>query len=276
MRLGAPVYGDVGNPDTWVAAVQTAGFSAAYCPITTADETMARDYAQAAAAADILIAEVGAWSNPISPDEEKRKAALQKCAEKLAIADMIGARCVVNVAGSRDAERSQHHHNLDKETFHLVVETVRQIIDSARPRRTYYTLETDPWGFPNTADSYLELIRAIDRPQFAAHFDPVNLVWSPPIYYKNAQMIKECFAKLGPYIKSCHAKDTFLTGKSTAHLDEVRPGLGFLDYHTLLRELDTLEPDTPLMIEHLPNTEEYALAAQHIRSVAQEVGVAIR
>ncbi len=30
------------------------------------------------------------------------------------------------------------------------------------------------------------------------------------------------------------------------------------------------------MIEHLPNAEEYALAAQHIRSVAQDVGVTIR
>ena len=276
MRLGAPVYGDVSDPDKWIALVQAAGFSAAYCPLATPDEDLARAFAAAAAAADVVIAEVGAWSNPISPDEQQRQAALQKCAEKLAIADLIGARCVVNVAGSRSAERSQDPRNLDADTFDLIVQTVRSIIDDAKPQRTFYTLETDPWGFPNTPDSYLELIQAIDRERFAVHLDPVNLVWSPPIHYRNTRLIEECFAKLGPYIKSCHAKDTFLESKSTAHLAEVRPGLGFLDYRTLLRELDRLEPDTPLMIEHLPNAEEYALAAQHIRDVARDVGVAIR
>jgi sugar phosphate isomerase/epimerase len=276
MRLGAPVYGDVSDPDKWIAAVRAAGWSAAYCPLGTPDEALAKAYASAAAEANVLIAEVGAWSNPISPDETQRKAALARCAEKLAIADMIGARCVVNVAGSRSAQRNQDPRNLDPDTFDLVVETVRKIIDDAKPRRTFYTLETDPWGLPNTPDSYVELLQAIDRRQFAVHFDAVNLVWSPPLHYKNTQLIRECFAKLGPYIKSCHAKDTFLTHESTAHLTEVRPGLGALDYHTLLVELDKLEPDTPLMIEHLPNAEEYALAAQHIRTVAQAAGVTIR
>jgi sugar phosphate isomerase/epimerase len=276
MRLGAPVYGDLGDPEAWIAAVTAAGFSAAYCPLTTPDEGLARDYARAAAEAGVLIAEVGAWSNPISPDEAQRAAALQKCAEKLAIADLIGARCVVNVAGSRDPARGQHPRNLDPDTFDLIVQTVRAIIDAAQPKRTWYTLETDPWGFPNTPDSYLELIRAIDRRRFAVHLDVVNLIWSPPLYYRNRQLIEECFAKLGPHIKSCHAKDTNLTTKSTVHLEEVRPGLGSLDYSTLLRALDRLDPETPLMIEHLPDAGEYALAAAHIRAVAAENGVAIR
>ena len=42
-----------------------------------------------------------------------------------------------------------------------------------------------------------------------------------------------------------------------------------------LQELDRLDADTPLMLEHLPSAEEYDLAAQHVRSVAREVGVAI-
>ena len=33
----------------------------------------------AARAADIVIAEVGAWSNPLSPDDETRAEALEKC-----------------------------------------------------------------------------------------------------------------------------------------------------------------------------------------------------
>jgi sugar phosphate isomerase/epimerase len=53
-------------------------------------------------------------------------------------------------------------------------------------------------------------------------------------------------------------------------LEEVRPGQGNLDYVTFLGELDRLDPDTPIMLEHLPNQEEYALAAEYIRTVAQQ------
>jgi hypothetical protein len=37
-------------------------------------------------------------------------------------------------------------------------------IDAVKPRRTFYTLEAMPWIFSDTPDSYLELMRAIDRP----------------------------------------------------------------------------------------------------------------
>ena len=67
-------------------------------------------------------------------------------------------------------------------------------------------------------------------------------------------------------------------GKVTLNrkLDEVRPGTGGLDYVTLLKELDRLEPDTPLLLEHLPSQDEYAKAAEHVRSVARQIGVAFR
>lgn len=118
------------------------------------------------------------------------------------------------------------------------------------------------------------MIRAIDRPQFAAHLDIVNLINSPQRFFANAALIRECVAKLGPQIKSCHAKDISLADRLTVHLDEVRPGLGGLDYRTLLRELSGLDPDLPLMLEHLPREEDYDAAATYVREMAQEVGVA--
>jgi sugar phosphate isomerase/epimerase len=57
------------------------------------------------------------------------------------------------------------------------------------------------------------------------------------------------------------------------HLDEVRPGLGNLDYATFLRGLDRLDPDIPIMLEHLATEEEYDLAARYVRSVAKEEGI---
>lgn len=278
MRLGGGCFGDASEPDAWVAAMKRLGYSAAYCPVRDADEDTIQAFADAAKAADIVIAEVGAFgNNPISPDEDTRRQGIAKCQERLALADAIGARCCVNVAGSR-GERwaGPDPDNLSQATFDLVVESVREIIDGVNPSRSFYTLETMPWVFPHTVDSFLRLVEAVDRKAFAVHFDPVNMICSPEVYFDNASLLREGVAKLGPHIRSCHAKDILLADKLTVHLDEVRPGLGALDYAVFLKELDKLDPDTPLMIEHLKGEEEFRLAADHIRSVAGQVGVAIR
>lgn len=277
MRLGGPVFDKYESPEQWVAAIRRLGYSAAYCPVNADDpEDLARAYAGAAAKADIVIAEVGAWSNPMSTDDATRAKAMEHCERQLALAEHIGARCCVNISGSRGEQWDGHHpDNLTQATFDLIVETVRRIIDAVKPTRTSYTLETMPWMYPDSPDSYVQLVKAIDRERFAAHLDPVNLVCSPQRYYGNADLIRECFAKLGPHIKSCHGKDILLQQKLTTHLDEVRPGLGGLDYAVFLEELKALGPDAPLMLEHLPNAEEYELAAGHVRGVAQKVGVVL-
>ena len=279
MRLGGPIGEGWNSPESWVAAVRAHGYSAAYCPLTENDDaaTIAA-YAAAAAATGIVIAEVGAWSNPISPDPATRSAAITYCQERLALAEAIGARCCVNIAGSRGPSRGgPDAANLTADTFALIVETVRTIIDAVKPTRTVYALEAMPWVFPDSAETYLALIDAIDRPGCAAHFDPVNWVVSPRTFYDTATLIREAVAKLGPRIRSCHAKDiALLDGRAAVQFDEVRPGLGGLDYRVFLRELDTLDPDLPLMLEHLPSLEEYAIAAAHIRAVAAEEGVILR
>ena len=273
MRLGGPVFGDISTPELWIAAVQQQGYRAAYCPVdANADDSTVRAYADAAAQADIVIAEVGAWSNPISPDETTRRKAITHCQKQLELAERIGARCCVNIAGSRgEPWDGPHPDNLTVATFDLVVATVQEIIDAVQPQRTFYTLETMPWAFPDDPDTYLALIKAIDRKAFAVHLDPVNLISSPQRYYGNAALLRECFAKLGEWIVSCHAKDILLAPRLTVHLDEVRPGLGGLDYATFLREIRDIEYDVTLLLEHLPNAEEYALAAEYIRSVAAAV-----
>lgn len=274
LRLGGPVFEKYRDPQGWADAVKRLGYSAVYCPVDAdADDDEVRAYEQAAGRSDIIIAEVGAWSNPISPDEPTRKAAIEKCRAQLSLADRIGARCCVNIAGSLSEQwDGPAAANFTQDAFDLIVETTRSIIDAVQPRRTFFTLETMPWAYPDSPDSYVRLLKAIDRKSFAVHLDPVNLICSPQRYYGNAALLRECFEKLGPHIRSCHAKDILLQKKFMTHLDEVRPGEGGLDYATFLRELSRF-PDTPLMIEHLPNAQEYEKAAAHIRSVAKAIGL---
>jgi sugar phosphate isomerase/epimerase len=274
IRLGGPVFGPANDPDQWVHTLKQLGYSAAYCPVgpEAADDTV-KAYADAAARANIIIAEVGAWSNPLSSDDQERNAALTKCRKGLALADRIGARCCVNISGSRGPQwAGPSEKNLTDETFDMIVKTTQAIIDDVKPTRTFFTLEAMPWAYPDSAESYVRLLKAIDRKQFAVHLDPTNLVCSPQRYYNNGQLIRECFKLLGPHIRSCHAKDVLLDTEALTHLSEVRIGLGRLDYTVFLEELSRLG-EIPLMLEHLSNAQEYKLAAQHVRTVAHSKGL---
>lgn len=275
MRLGAPIYETYTDPAGWIAALQSHGYRAAYCPdVPSGGDIQA--YVRAAGKVDIRIAEVGVWNNPLIADETERRKAIAFCQERLALADEVGAACCVNIAGSRGARwDGPDPKNLTAETFEMIVEITRAIIDAVKPTRTFYTLEPMPWMYPDSTESYLSLLKAIDRPAFAVHFDPVNLICSPQRYYGNAALISEFIAVLGPHIRSVHLKDIRLQERLTTHLDEVRPGLGELDYATLLRRLDALGPDLPIMVEHLPSAEEYELAVGYIRGVAQREGVSL-
>ena len=48
---------------------------------------------------------------------------------------------------------------------------------------------------------------------------------------------------------------------------------GLMDYGAVLRALDELEDDVPLMLEHLASEAEYDQAAGHVRRMAAEAGV---
>ena len=121
---------------------------------------------------------------------------------------------------------------------------------------------------------YVRMLAPLDGAQVFAQ----RVLWSIPavllmvLLSRQWPVLRDSFRRLGRQIRSCHAKDIHLEQTLTTHLNEVRPGLGHLDYHVYLEELSLLEPDVCLMIEHLPNEEEYLQAADHIRKVAAEIG----
>lgn len=277
IRLGGAIVDQGRSPERWLEMIKKYGYSAAVFPgnVNLGDPEV-HEYVRLAEEHNVCIAEVGAWSNPLSPDPAEREKAIEHCISKLALADEVGALCCVNIAGSfGDSWDGPHAKNFTQEAFDAIVESVRRIIDAVKPKRSFYTLEPMPWVYPYSTETYLELIEAIDRPQFAVHFDPVNMITSPYLYYHNGEFLRDFIRKLGPYIKSCHAKDIVLGGKLTVHLDEVRPGLGELDYAAFLTELAKLGTEVPLIIEHLESEEEYYEATVYIRKVAADCRVKI-
>jgi sugar phosphate isomerase/epimerase len=276
MRLSAPLPRTFDSPEGWIALLRERGFRTAYWPLAddaSFDEVDA--YASAAVAAGISIAEVGAWhANPLSRDDAVRAAGLARCQERLALADRINARCCVNISGSfAEQWDGPHPDSLSADTFALIVDSVRAIIDEVSPQRTYYTLEPMPFLLPDSPESYLALLDAVDREHFAVHLDPVNMINTPAKLYDNAGFIRECIDKLGPHVRAVHAKDMTISSSLTLDMPERRPGLGDIDFRSFITAVQRLDPDTPFLVEHLDSDEEYVAAVAHVRAVADELGV---
>lgn len=273
MRLGGFFDEKFQNPEEWITILQTYGYKAAYCPFRPApgssmpSDSVIAEYRRAAEQADIVIAEVGAWGrNYLADNETERKLAIEETSALLDMSEKFNARCVVNSAGwcSNPAD------NFTEYTFEYIVEMVRKIIDPVKPKNTFFTLELVPAVYPNSIQSYLDLIKAVDRKEFGVHLDPVNIIDNPFKYYRNKEFLKECFKKLGNRIKSCHAKDVILEKGMVVHLSEIRPGLGILDYQTFIEEANKVDMEMPIMLEHLETNEEYRLAAEYVRSCANK------
>ena len=166
------------------------GLSAAVFPVEyAAGDAQIAAYADAARGAGLCIAEVGAWSNPLSEIPEQRQAALEKCKGQLRLAEELGARCCVNIAGAFRGARWDgfHRANYTQEAFEATVRSIQEIIDSVKPQKTYYCMEAMEGMTPGTPQQYLDLLRAVDREAFAVHIDITNWVYSPKTYLYNRE-----------------------------------------------------------------------------------------
>lgn len=271
IRFGGPVFLKSDDPAELAAEHRRLGYSAAYCPAVKIEETdRLKAIREAFSKAQVVIAEVGAWKNMLDPDAVKRRENLAYVTERCAVAEAVGARCCVDIAGSYNPTvwYGPNPQNLSKQFFDATVENCRHILDAVKPKQTRFTVEMMGWNIPDGPDSYLELIRAVDRPAFGVHMDVCNGVNSPRRFYENSAFIGECFSKLGRWICSCHAKDLQWVVELNVHFLEVVPGRGQIDYGRYLMELSKLSTDVPLMMEHLKTAEEYNEGAQYIRSVA--------
>jgi sugar phosphate isomerase/epimerase len=277
LRLGAPVSVAGDDPEALARAHRAKGYRAAYCPdIRIDDRARIRATVEAFARQDVAIAEVGRWVNLLDSDPEARRKNLRTVSDGLALAEAVGARCCVDIAGSFSTTSwfGPHPDNLSLRFFDAAVENARAILDAVKPARTRFCYEMMAWSLPDSPDACLRMLKAVDRKGFALHLDPCNLVNSPTRYYRSSDLVRECYAKLGPHVASVHAKDLGWDVEMALHFKEVRIGQGSLDYGVLLTEHARHAPDAPLMLEHLSSEADYDAARDQVKAAGRAVGIA--
>jgi len=145
IRFGGPLFGvDMLDPDAVAEACRRLGYGAIYCPdLDPDDERACRDYGEA----------------------NETETNLQKAIGRMLVAELVGARCCVDIAGSfhPSSWHGADPRNVSSEMFEAAVENARRIIDAVKPRRAKFTYEMMQWAIPDSPDSYLELIRRVLR-----------------------------------------------------------------------------------------------------------------
>lgn len=273
MRLGINDWLGHRNPDEWIQIVRRMKVRAVTAPMEYNDPREVKlAYMKYIEEENLVIGEVGIWRNSLDPDKEKRKNAIEFSKQQLTLAEEIGANCCVNISGSAGEDWAGYYpENYSEDLYALLIDTVRDIVDSVKPRRTFYTIEPMQWMHPDSPDDYLKLMKDIDRKEVAVHLDYVNMINSFEKYHNRNEFITDCFHKLGAYTKSIHAKDIVLGPESPCCLRETMPGKGGIDYRLVLRLADQLDKDMPVFTEHLYSLEEYGEALACLRNVQREI-----
>ena len=180
------------------------------------------------------------------------------CVEQLRLAEFLGARCAVNVAGAF-GERwdGGYRANFTVDAWKQTVSMVQEIIDRADVKNTYFSLEPMPWMIPTGPGEYVKLMEAVGRDRFAVHMDIINMINSADRYFNPEEFVDECAAVLGKHIRSCHIKDVHLDSRYTLRLEECGPGDGEFPLRYYVTKMHEIDTDMPVILEHLNTDEEY-------------------
>lgn len=268
MKLGISSRLEHSTPQEWAAKHRELGLECVNFPVDhTAGQDVFMAYKKEADAAGLDIAEVGVWRNTLAADPEERKKWTDYAIGQLEMAEQIGARCCVNVVGTPYGPRwdGGYRENFSKELWEMAVKMIRRIIDAVRPRHTKFSIESMPWMIPSSPDEYLRLIEDVDRTEFGAHLDVVNMITTPERYFFNDRFLDECFSKLDGQICSCHLKDIMLRQEYTFQLEECACGQGTLDIERFAALASAQDPDMPMIIEHLNTDDEYRNSVRYVR-----------
>jgi len=225
---------------------------------------------------DVVIFEVGGYTNMLHPETSTRQKNLQYLCTCIEAADKIDCPMVGTISGSLDPVNffNVHPDNWTLATWNVLVDSVKQVLRDTAGMKAAIGMEAQVTTNIDGPKSHKRLIDDVGDPRCAVNLDPVNMI-SLANYYHTTELLTECFDLLGESILGCHAKDTFIwPDKQTVHVQEVCSGRGVMDYETYLVRLSRMQWPRTILPEHVP-ADELTEAAEYIRKVAAKVGVTI-
>ncbi len=245
-------------------------------PVNTLGDSGLRAFNAALKQHDVVVFEVGGYTNMLHPDSAERQKNLKHLAMCIEAADKVGCPMVGTISGSLDPKNffNVHPGNWTDKTWKTLVDGVKQVLKDTAGCKAALGMEAQVTTNIDGPKAHKRLMDDVGDRRCAVNLDPVNMIHLYN-YYHTTELLNECFDLLGEQILGSHAKDTFIIpDQQTVHVQEVCSGRGVMDYETYLVRLSRMKWPRTLLPEHVPG-DQLIEAKNYIEKVAMKVGVKI-
>jgi sugar phosphate isomerase/epimerase len=217
----------------------------------------------------------GFWQDLVAPDEARRRESVRVLRAALRLAGWMGARGIDTGPGSENPAGPwwPHPYNWTAQARQQLIKSLREAAPAAEDAGVYLSLEAHQIVTLETPEITAEVIDAAGSPWVKNDYDSANWIKYKEVY-DTASAVNHHFDVLGERIISCHAKDIWLEDRLSIHLQDGCPGKGNMDFRTLFRRMEALNPDYPVIAEG-NSTEELPAVSALFHNTARELGITV-
>ncbi len=201
--------------------------------------------------AGMKIAVLGNYLNLAHPDEEKLRSIQKRYYANLRFAAQIGATVVGTETGApNEAYRYDKEACHSKEALETFITNLRPVVEEAEKCGSILAIEPVYKHIVWNPKRAREVLDRIGSPNLKIIFDPVNLL-APENLDQREEVLEEAMDLLRDEIVVVHLKDYVLEDKDGEQvLTCMAPGLGEMDYRSVLRFVKTYKPHIQATLEN--------------------------
>lgn len=201
---------------------------------------------------------IGAYFNPVHPNEEKIERGIAVFKDYINVSEKLGCDFIGSETGSYNGDPWIYHPmNHSDEALDRVVETFSLLADHAASHHKYIAMEGAFGHVCHTPERLDEAIRRIGRPNIKVIFDLYN--------YLDISNVDDAYdildrglSAFGRTILLFHIKDFVI---EETKLRQVGVGKGVLDYDKILKKIYNHNPEAILVLEGTTGEDiDYAIS----------------
>ncbi len=217
----------------------------------------------------------GFWQNLVTPDEAQRRESVRVLQAALRLAGWLGARGIDTGPGSMNPAGPwfPHPDNWTPSARRQLVKSLKEAAPAAEDAGVYLSLEAHQLVTLENAEITRDVLDEVDSLWVKNDYDSANWITRETVFNTTAA-INHHFDVLGHHIISCHAKDIWIENRLALHLQDGCSGKGLIDFRTLFRRMEALNPDYPVIAEG-NSTEELPQVGALFHQLAGELGIRV-
>ena len=217
----------------------------------------------------------GKYASLVATEPEVRTDGIAGLAAHIRAGVTLGADTVYVRPGGRNPGKPwwphpDHHTDAARD---LLVTSLREVARIAEAEGVQLALEGHVLSVIDTPEHFGEIVRAVDSPALWVNLDPVNFIGSVWDAWRPQAVYDRLLQQIGDRIVCAHWKDYTIEDRLVLHITEVPPGEGVIDHARWLGQLDAIQPDAWVMIEHL-SPDKIPAAKRELDTAMRRAGLA--